>query len=228
MGTHFSASDVERMRRQAKALKRELGIELNAAQDQIAKRHGFQNWSILVKNSDKPVLKVVAQAIAQPPDRPQPIRRYIHGDVSETDPQKCFCARCDYMVDLDHFQVDKYHRDDTNGGRYLTSLQRWDAMPPSRRRLQYRPKDAVNILELPTALARQAYEASRGPFHRWLERQRARDDIIGDLASDVFRDRGFPVQATSLDEAREHLEGRFASDGVLEALTASWKEFSRA
>lgn len=51
MATSFSFSQLERFRREAKKLKRELSITHSEALDRIAAQHGFKNWSLLVRHS---------------------------------------------------------------------------------------------------------------------------------------------------------------------------------
>jgi hypothetical protein len=54
MATSFSASQLDRFRREAKPLGRSLGIIHSHALDRIAIAHGFANWSLLEKHSIKP------------------------------------------------------------------------------------------------------------------------------------------------------------------------------
>lgn len=46
----LSPVQLERLRREAKKLKRELGITHSEALDRIAARYGFANWSQLAKH----------------------------------------------------------------------------------------------------------------------------------------------------------------------------------
>lgn len=57
------SAPVFRLKRQAKALSREAGIPLNLALDRIAKREGFQNWSLLAAriSSSRPTRELLAQ-----------------------------------------------------------------------------------------------------------------------------------------------------------------------
>lgn len=48
-------------------------------------------------------------------------RHYIHGDESQTNPNKYFCARCDDEHDQDHFFDLKYH---TGSAGILSHLNR--------------------------------------------------------------------------------------------------------
>ncbi|HWV17890.1 MAG TPA: hypothetical protein VNZ68_04865 [Rhodocyclaceae bacterium] len=50
MHSHFSSAQIEQLRRQAKQLKKTTDISLNQAQDLIAQRNGWSNWSLLMKN----------------------------------------------------------------------------------------------------------------------------------------------------------------------------------
>jgi uncharacterized protein YozE (UPF0346 family) len=75
--------------------------------------------------------------------------------------------------------------------------------------------------------ANAAYEASRSPFHLWLEGQKGRNDPVGDLAADIWSDRKFPVVATSLAEIQRHLERHRAAPEAIKALKRAWSEFSK-
>jgi hypothetical protein len=52
MFTSFSPIQLERFRREAKKLSRESSITHSEALDRVAIRHGFKNWSLLVKHSE--------------------------------------------------------------------------------------------------------------------------------------------------------------------------------
>lgn len=226
MATTFTPAQLERFRREAKKLSRELSLTHSQALDRIAVRHGYQNWSLLAKHSDasgsgfvppaKPVRNVPA---------PEPVQRYyLHGDVDEDDPAHCYCARCDVFVEPSHFDGQGFHKDGGDGERYLASLARHNSLPPLQKASRGRPDDAPNVLAQRATAERDAHEAARSPFHRWLEGQRNRDDIVGDLAGDILRDKSFPVGLAT----REEVEARLSRHGghIVRAVRAAWKEFS--
>lgn len=219
MHTSFSSAQVEQFRRDARRLARAASIPLNQAQDQIAGRHGFRNWSLLVKHSTADGSGASPKPVAPAPDTRR--RYYLHGDQHETDPALYYCVQCDLFVDGAHFIQ---HGEETFD-RALHSIERWEGRPPDR--AYRRPHAAANLLEAEARRRRAAREALRSAFHRWLERQQERDDPIGDLARDALADRSFPVAATMLVQLREYLELQRASPDALRALDGAWMEFSR-
>lgn len=222
MATSFPPAQLDRFRREAKKLGRELSIPHGQVLDRIASQHGFSNWSLLVKHSSG----------ATPP-RPGPrstkstpprgIRHYLHGDVLETDSTRCFCVRCDTAVPFDHLLPSSYHPDGKDGERYLSDLAGWNARPAESLSNLFRPVTAPNILAASAVAARDAREAGRSPFHRWLDGQRHRGDPVGDLAIDILRDAGFPIALAS----RRALEDHLAPYGshVIKKFRQAWREF---
>lgn len=61
-------------------------------------------------------------------------------------------------------------------------------------------------------------------FHRWLDGQRKRDDIVDELAGDILRDKTFPVGLST----REELDQRLSRHGehIAQAIDALWAEFA--
>lgn len=220
MATSFSPMQLERFRREAKKLSRELSITHSAALDRIAGRHGFQNWSLLAKHSGPNNAQHLspASALLVPT-----VRYYLHGDVIEGNPTRCYCVRCDFHVEVSHFEGVGYHADGNDGERYLASLARHNALPPARKALRGRPDDAPNVLATRAITEREAYEASRSPFHRWLEEQRNRNDIVGDLAGDILRDKSFPVGLSTRRQVEDHLS--WHGEHIVEAIREAWREF---
>ncbi|MDR6428105.1 uncharacterized protein YozE (UPF0346 family) [Variovorax paradoxus] len=154
-----------------------------------------------------------------------PHRHYVHGDEFEGGVGVYLCASCDAHVNAGHF--DREHGIKSYE-RYFSDLQRWQRRTARSRGGLRRPSNAVNVVA-PAALAHQAaYEASRSPFHRWLEQQTQRQDEIGDLAQDVFRDVRFPVSASSREAVLNYLETVVRSREVIETFKDSWREFSGA
>lgn len=222
MSTSFSSEQLERFRREAKKLSRELSFAHSEALDRIAARHGFRNWSLLVKHS-----AASSTAIAEKGSVSAPLnarhRYYLHGDLVEGVSGKCYCARCDLLCDLSHFQPISWHQDGEDGERFLSSLARWNKLKPSEKGNRYRPIDAPNVLQQGAEAARAAREASRSPFHKWLEGQRHRNDPVGDLAGDVLRDKHFPLGTSTLREMEDYLS-RYG-DHAIRAAQNAWREF---
>lgn len=221
MSSSFSPAQLERFRREAKKLSRESSITHSEALDRIAIRRGFKNWSLLVKHSE--ALPAISRTEPPSASRNARHRYYLHGDVVEGEPRKCYCTRCDALVDLSHFQPGSGHEDGKDGDRFLSSLARWNTLAPSKKGSRYRPADAENVLQHAAEAARAALEAARSPFHKWLERQRDRNDDVGDLACDVFRDKRFPVGASTRREVEDYLS-RYG-DHVISAVHEAWREY---
>jgi uncharacterized protein YozE (UPF0346 family) len=217
----FLPLQLERFRREAKKLARELSITHSEALDRIAVKNGFTNWSLLVKHSSPsgPVIALPA-APARPPGS---IRYYLHGDVVEDDPAQCYCARCDLFRPLTHLVPTSYHPDGKDGERFLSNLTSWQNSDAAERGRYVRPDGAPNILEAPARAARAAREAARSPFHRWLDGQRRRNDPVGDLAGDILGDEGFPIGASTRREVEDYLEGY--GSHVIRAVRQAWREF---
>lgn len=222
MATSFSSAQLERFRREAKKLRRELSITHSEALDRIAAQHGFTNWSLLARHSD--AASAIA-TLAEPPSasRNSRHRYYLHGDVVEDEPGKCYCARCDVFWDLNHFQPMSWHKDREDGEQFLSSLARWNKLTSAEKGNRYRPANAPNVLQQAAEAARAARDASRSPFHKWLEGQRGRNDPVGDLAGDVLGDKGFPLGASTHREVEDYLS-RYG-DHVIRALRQAWREY---
>jgi hypothetical protein len=222
MATSFPPAQLKRFRREAKKLSRELSITHSEALDRIAGQNGFSNWSLLSKHSSAPP----AFSAFVPPPTPRPIgayRYYLHGDVIEGDPTKCYCARCDVFWPLDHLVPTSYHPDGKDGERFLSSLASWNKLSAAERGQRFRPDGAPNVLETAARSERAAREAARSPFHRWLDGQRGRNDPIGDLAGEILRDETFPISAATKREVEKRLEG-YGSQ-IVRAVRQAWREF---
>lgn len=212
MTTSFSPAQLDRFRREAKQLSRDLSITHSEALDRIAVQHGFKNWSLLSRHS------FVASAISTAAGTNRS-RYYLHGDVVEGEPDKCYCARCDVLWGLDHFLPTSWHKDGNDVERFLSSFNAWNKLSTSEKGRSYRPVGAPNVLQKAAEAAQAAHERSRSPFHRWLEGQIGRADPVGDLAVDAFRDKNFPVSASSRRELEDYLRphGSHAVEALLEA-----------
>ena len=157
---------------------------------------------------------------------PRPIgayRYYLHGDVVEGDPTKCYCARCDVFWPLDHLVPTSYHTDGKGGERFLSSLASWNTLTVAERGRKFRPDGAPNVLEAAAWGEHAAHEAARSPFHRWLDGQRGRNDPVGDLADDILRDETFPISSATKHEVEDHLEAY--GSHIVRAVRQAWREF---
>lgn len=223
----LSTSQIEKLKRVAKALARASSITHAEALDHLAHENGFKNWSLLAKQGNRATALAGAAAPQGPvpsvvaPKPPRSQRYYLHGDQVEDDPTKFYCAQCDFFEAADHF-FSKHPPAETLE-RCLISTLRWERRPRSETAHQ-RLIGAPNMLEKQARDAAAVREAVRAPFHRWLEKQKGKDSIVGDIASDVMSDKKFPVGATTYAEVHDYLE-RFASSSAMEALKEAWKKF---
>lgn len=150
-------------------------------------------------------------------------RHYVHGDLHEERPGIYYCARCDKFEPAQHF--DDANHVSTRAQKYQNSLQCWKRRAKARDSEKYRPADAENIIaELAVADVKRE-KAARSPFFHWLLRQKRRDDLIGDLACDVDKDKSFPRTTRSLEEIREHLLRRHAKSEAIIAFDEACTEF---
>ena len=226
MAISFSSSQINRFKREAKKLARELSIAHNEALDRIAARQGFKNWSLLAKHSESVPARDTAPPVLYKPVAPSGGRYYLHGDQNEDNPAFFYCARCDVFTQADHFDDPKQHSGETNKERYLASLDRWNRSSSDSKTDWRRPADAVNLLAERAVADRIAREAVRAPFYRWLLTQTDRNDPVGDLAVDARRDKTFPVGASNRRELESYLSRH--GDHVVRALREAWREFSSA
>ena len=230
MTTSLTAAQIERLRRDAKKLAFEKSLPLHEAQQLLASERGFTNWSLMVRASSpapappqpSPGLAAIAQMMGHAPKAMT--RFYIHGDAHRDEAGRYFCVRCDDMKPGEHFQPGGEHADQkVNFERFLHSHGRWLQRRNENWPSRERPDDAPNLFAAQAYVAREAYEASRSEFHKWIETQRNRDDPVGDLASDIMRSATFPVGAATKDEVLQHL--RRHGTHVVKALHQAWKLF---
>lgn len=225
MATSFLPAQLDRFRREAKKLSRKLSIPHSEALDRIAVQHGFANWSLLARHSNVAHLPPSGPQLAKS-ELPRGIRYYLHGDIREMDPAKCYCERCDTFEPVTHLMPVSYHSDGMDGERYLRGLAHWNERKLERSSNWYRPDEAQNVLAATAVAARDAREAARSPFHRWLDGQRDRNDPVGDLAADILRDVGFPIGLATRKELEDHL-GRYGSH-ITKVFRQAWREFNGA
>jgi len=151
------------------------------------------------------------------------IRHYVHGDLHEERPGIYYCARCDLFDSAEHFS-DSEHVS-TRVERYQRSLKSWKYLAKVKNAGCYRPLIAVNILAELVEADIKAEKAARSPFFRWLLLQTERDDPIGDLASDVVRDKSYPREKTSVEALRSYLVSRRAAPEAIVAFDEACMEF---
>lgn len=226
MATSLTSARIEQLKRAAKRLAREHSIPLHEAQQQLAEANGYKNWSLLQKHA-------LPEAATKPPVTPPPPparvlgsedRYYLHGDQHTDHPTKFFCRSCDEFVEAEHFFA-KHDQSETLQ-RALDAISRWATRDPEQ--LARRPLGAPNMLEAPARAQAAAHEASRSPFHRWLERQKGRNSPTGDIARDILGDQGFPVTAKTYEAAEDYLHSQFASSAAIKALKGAWRSFKAA
>ena len=107
-----------------------------------------------------------------------PKRYYLHGDVSEINHNKYYCALCDTFKQKEHFYSDKFHKVN-NQENYSAALQRFKNASKTFLKYNIRPSKVANLFsDIP--------KKKFGKFYRWLKKQKERDDPIGDLANDAL------------------------------------------
>lgn len=226
MATSLTPARIEQLKRAAKRMVREQSIPLHEAQQQLAEANGYKNWSLLQKHA-------LPAASAKPPVMPPPPAArvvgsvdhyYLHGDQHAEHPTKFFCRSCDEFVDADHFFAKHDQRETLK--RALDAINRWATREPEQ--LARRPLGAPNMLEAPARALAAAHEASRSPFHRWLEKQKGRNSPTGDIARDILGDEGFPVTTNTYEAAEDYLHSQFASSAAVKALKGAWRSFKAA
>lgn len=152
----------------------------------------------------------------------KPRRHYVHGDQSETDASRYFCASCNLFVPAEHFDAEHPGK---NEDRFRAALVSWQRRPARTKINVRRPAAAKNVLEAAANEQRTAWEASRSSFHRWLEQQAGRDDPVGDLARDVKGDWDFPASDATRTGLREYLVRSRAAPDAVRAFEDAWREF---
>ncbi len=247
MTPSFTATQIKRIRADAKALSRTNGIGHQAALNIIAGQNGFRNWDQLLHSGGSTALHALAQslpaAITATTVAPVPLpiippaaalprltpraqangrqRYYLHGDQYEQDGSRFYCAQCDVFFSADHFQSHGPH----TGERFLSSLAYFRGRYGSE---YYRPENAPNMLEAGARAAREEYKALRPFFSDWLLAQRRTDTSLGYMVRGLMTARGLPTTPKSIVELREHYENRgwsrHMSSGSLEQ---AWEAFTK-
>ena len=144
-------------------------------------------------------------------------RYYVLGDQHESGTNAFYCACCDLFKSGDHF------RDPCGSTNHQEKasicLSRWNALESSMPKYE-RPKRPPNIV---TSTPEKTAE-HEGAFYSWLMTQKARRDIIGDLAQDAAIDKAFPRQVSSLESIRAYLAIRSACVEALVAADEAWEQ----
>lgn len=218
MNSQLTSAEIKQLRRDAKRLSRAESIALSAAQDRLAKAVGARNWSLLAKGIPRNPAPVPTRTVQM---------HYLHGDEQEGSPGQYFCAECDLFAPAAHFE--EPHRI-PHGQRALDAIER--SLARGRRHGGDGPLGSGSNLHAAAITeekrARAAKEASRSPFHRWLEAQVKRDDTTGDLATDILRDKRFPLEAGTYLQVRRHFARCYVGQHVIDALRDAWREFVAA
>jgi len=82
-----------------------------------------------------------------------------------------------------------------------------------------------NLVAAQAEEERRDREAARSDFHRWIEQQVGRDDLIGDIARDIMRDDNFPRTATTRSAVVQYIEDASTWDKPVAAVKEAWTEF---
>lgn len=230
----LTSAHVERLRRVAKRLAANESIPLHAALHRLANEHGYATWPLLVKHS-RPLARAVQVASTPSPaisitPQPQAIEvgspniHYLHGDQHEVYRALFYCQSCDKFVAREHF-FERHERQETLQ-LVISALNRWRSA--SNEVAYMRPDGVYNVLEEDARQAAIDFQNSRGEFHRWLERHKGKITPVGDLATDVLRDKQFPVAVKTADDAVGYLQSRFAAEAVLRVMKQAWRQFEAA
>lgn len=152
-----------------------------------------------------------------------PRRHYVHGDQVEGSRDRYYCLQCDMLVAAGHFEEKHPGKTDDH---YFASLDNWHRTPAENRINARRPAGAFNILAASALASREAEEAGRSDFQRWLVEQVDRGDPVGDLARDTARDRQFPISESSRQALRSYFERKGSSPLIAQTFAQAWKEFA--
>lgn len=140
-------------------------------------------------------------------------RYYLHGDKSEDDASLYYCAICDIFSQESHFA--------SHGNKNRARYDRSRARLKNLRHPNTRPKKPPTLAdEWPKPIS-----PTRSPFYRWLIKQSGRDDPIGDLSSDVVRDKSFPANTQVLSTLERHVAIKSGHGDALTAIREAFAEF---
>lgn len=144
---------------------------------------------------------------------------YFHGDGIEEKLGQYYCAYCDSFVSEEHFLETTHSGNDKE--RYDRSVKSWEVLKENSGGQLQRPSSTSNLF---SGLL-NSNKQKTGDFYRWLVKQQGRDDPIGDLSSDVQRDKKFPIESGSTEEMRSYLIARLACNEAVQALDEAHREF---
>lgn len=223
----LSFADVERLRREAKQLKKEQGVRLGRALEEIAAANGWKNWNALLDAAKcGPHDEVVEN---RPLDK---ARYFVHGDEDDANPEQYYCEFCDRFEQRSHFE--SAHGDDA-GRRTLVSLKTWRKLPIDAKPQYRRPNSAPNLFQhlYRTSLPAPQQKGERlrrsepsGMFHAWLCEQEWRPDNVGEFARLAACDPNFPGSSDEAEVIRQHL--RSAPAEALNGFQEAWDDFLEA
>jgi uncharacterized protein YozE (UPF0346 family) len=153
-------------------------------------------------------------------------RYYFHGDEAEEQAGQFRCKICGGFSDVEHF---KDHPDANNVRRYDEDVSWWLSRPARWKVGQRRPQTPANLFAEPAKQMKESREASRSDFHRWLEGQVTRNDVVGDFARDAMSDREFPAAESEIGRLKHYLQmTAWASSAAREAFAEAWGEYKIA
>jgi uncharacterized protein YozE (UPF0346 family) len=144
-------------------------------------------------------------------------RYYLHGDVSELNPDLYYCGLCDSFELEEHFTLDTFHTTN-NQEKYNSSFEIFRNASKNFLKQNLRPSKTINLFSVLT-------KNKGGRFYRWLIKQNNRKDPIGDLANDAISDNSFPTGTDSLKIIHSHLVVKNSSDVAFIALDEAYYEF---
>lgn len=221
MNTSFTAAQLDQLRRDAKRLARQDSIRLCQAQDIIAGKFGYRNWSLLAKKNRSSDLAAIGLADQKPGHADFRTRYYLHGDQYEPDSSRFYCASCDVFFDAAHFSSHGPHF----GERFLDSLERWKKRDLRFELNRRRPDNAANLLEASALAARVEYQELRDEFGLWLKTQRKQQTSVGLLARLITTSRGLPKRPKSLLQLWHHTQRHGAWFTDTQPVDEAWAMF---
>lgn len=77
-------------------------------------------------------------------------------------------------------------------------------------------------------MSERAPDGSASEFYRWIVTQADRNDIVGDIAIDIKRDKDFPVAESTLEGVIGYLSLRTSEAAIHDAMREAFREFITA
>ena len=221
----FTPGQINRLKNEAKRLKKEKGIPHQRALDEIAIAQGWSDWCAMASASNQ-APPPATQPTHTDVDRP---RYFVHGDEDDEQPGQYYCEFCDRFEPAEHFRP--AHPDD-NGERTLSSLETWRKLPFDTKVQFFRPDKSPNLFQgaypLPGVETKPRVRRSEasGMFHSWLCDQEWRPDCVGDFARYVRHDTAYPVGSDDVDVIRAYVRG--ATPQESSSFEEAWEDFFEA